>query len=516
MASSYPPVKNVAFTLGFYIFKNDGTLIANPGGLTSAVHTDFNTTEVTNSTLAVVDSTTGLCSIVLAQAVMNGDQISGWVKSTDSGACAFSFTILTSAQNLDTVATNVAAIKVPTDKLVFTVANQVDSNVITKTGFSLSATGADLILKSSTFAQALVAAINELATYGLTALNTLLVTTGIKTASTAAPADMALNSTVAKDATVSKPATAQTITAPADMALNSTVAKATDLSDLHGDLVAVGGIVVDLHNTDLPTVASAIAALPTDADVNAACDTAISDANIPVAVWASATRSLTTFGTLVADIVAAVWSAAVRVLTAGTNLVFSTHSAADVAALVLVTPANKLETDISGHVTYSNTAPPSAVDIKTALEVDGSKLDHLWETTEDDAGIRRFTTNALEQAPVSGSAPMSGSAPTVQQIRVEMDSNSTQLAAIIAAISGLGLGTGPIAHPYIVSVDGIGCADVLVVMTTDLAGNVAIHSGRTNALGTIIFYPDLPAGTTVYLWRYKTGINWSNPDAEVI
>ncbi len=52
-----------------------------------------------------------------------------------------------------------------------------------KTGFSLSATGADLILKSSTFIQAIVAAINEFATYGLTALNTLLVTTGIKAAS---------------------------------------------------------------------------------------------------------------------------------------------------------------------------------------------------------------------------------------------------------------------------------------------------------------------------------------------
>jgi hypothetical protein len=52
-----------------------------------------------------------------------------------------------------------------------------------KTGFSLSATGADLILKGSTFVQAIAAAINELATYGLTALNTLLVTTGIKAAS---------------------------------------------------------------------------------------------------------------------------------------------------------------------------------------------------------------------------------------------------------------------------------------------------------------------------------------------
>ncbi|GEM_PF-4109216 len=71
--------------------------------------------------------------------------------------------------------------------------------------------------------------------------------------------------------------------------------------------------------------------------------------------------------------------------------------------------------------------PPSAADIKTALEADGSKLDHLWEMTEDDGGIRRFTANALEQAPTGGSAP------TVVQIREEMDANSTQLAAIATA-----------------------------------------------------------------------------------
>jgi hypothetical protein len=77
---------------------------------------------------------------------------------------------------------------------------QTAGDVGVKTGFALSATGADLILKTSTFATAIAAAINEMATYGLTAINTLLVTTGIKTATTAAPTDMALNSTVAKAA----------------------------------------------------------------------------------------------------------------------------------------------------------------------------------------------------------------------------------------------------------------------------------------------------------------------------
>lgn len=50
--------------------------------------------------------------------------------------------------------------------------------------------------------------------------------------------------------------------------------------------------------------------------INAACDVAISDAALPAAVWAVGTRTLTSFGTLVADIAAAVWSATTRTLSA--------------------------------------------------------------------------------------------------------------------------------------------------------------------------------------------------------
>jgi hypothetical protein len=35
------------------------------------------------------------------------------------------------------------------------------------------------------------------------------------------------------------------------------------------------------------------------------------------------------------------------------------------------------------------------------MELNGSKLDHVWEMTEDDGGVRRLTTNALENAPVT-------------------------------------------------------------------------------------------------------------------
>jgi hypothetical protein len=72
---------------------------------------------------------------------------------------------------------------------------------------------------------------------------------------------------------------------------------------------------------------------------------------------------------------------------------FSTHDAAAVWAAVnreLSTPADYKATGFSTH---------SAAAVKTAMEADGGKLDHIWETTEDDAGVRRFTENALEEAP---------------------------------------------------------------------------------------------------------------------
>lgn len=208
---------------------------------------------IIRGTHATMDNIEVACQVVETVTAANLTQINGEAQTA----------------TLDTIKADAAAVKVQTDKMAFTVANQVDSNVITKTGFSLSATGADLILKTSTFAVALAAAINELATYGLTALNTLLVTTGIKAATTAAPADMALNSTVAKDATVSKPGTAQTITAPADMALNSTVAKSTDLATVAGYLdTEIAAIISELakvpkSDSNVSLNATALAAIKT-------------------------------------------------------------------------------------------------------------------------------------------------------------------------------------------------------------------------------------------------------------
>ena len=195
---------------------------------------------------------------------------------------------------------------------------EVTPTAASKTGYALAATGADLILKSSTFVQAIVAAVNEFATYGLTALNTLLVTTGIK--ATLAAGDVSGNLPAdVKAYTVQPTVTGATLDAAYDAA--KTAASASALATVAGYVdTEVGSIkaVTDKLDTALeadggvyrlttnaleqaPTgsgldaagvrgaigLAAAnldtqLAALPTDADVTAAVPSA---ATIAAAVW---------------------------------------------------------------------------------------------------------------------------------------------------------------------------------------------------------------------------------------
>lgn len=115
-------------------------------------------------------------------------------------------------------------------------------------------------------------------------------------------------------------------------------------------------------------------------------------------VWGSASRTLTSFGTLVADIATAVWSATTRILTAGTNIVLAKGtgitglndlSAADVNAEV----DGAIETYHLDHllaVAYDPASKPGAAD---AL---------LNELVQNDGGVSQFTANALENAPTGG------------------------------------------------------------------------------------------------------------------
>jgi hypothetical protein len=275
MASNYPPKKNVAFTMGFFIHKNDGTIIANPTLTGSNVHTDLGTTEVTNSTLAVVDTTTGLCSIALAQAVMNGDQIDGTITSSSTGAVVYTFKLLTAANTQDELGTALTAV----DDLLDTEVAALTAAIIT------NAAGADIaadIIALKTQADIIQADTDLLddAAGGLADIHTDVAAVKAETAlifagtvTNAAGADVAADvialravaDTIATDTTTDIPATITTMQGNVTSILEDTGAT---LDTLVKDIPTNAELATALGTADDATLA-AIAALDVVVDTAA-------------------------------------------------------------------------------------------------------------------------------------------------------------------------------------------------------------------------------------------------------
>lgn len=101
--------------------------------------------------------------------------------------------------------------------------------------------------------------------------------------------------------------------------------------------------------------------------------------------------------------------------------------------------------------------------------------------------------------------------PTVEEIDAELTTNHGD--------GSWGPPAGSRANTYTVyESDGItpmaGCE---VWATSDDAGAHEISNrGLTTDAGKHVFYFDLAAGTTVYIWRRKSGKSFTNPDAEVV
>ncbi|MDD4889710.1 MAG: hypothetical protein PHU85_07240 [Phycisphaerae bacterium] len=133
--------------------------------------------------------------------------------------------------------------------------------------------------------------------------------------------------------------------------------------------------------------------------------------------------------------------------------------------------------DLATILEYVNCLPaswvtvPTAADVKTALEANGSKLDHLWEMTEDDGGVRRLTENALEQAPAGGGG--SGTA---------TEENQVTIIGLLEAIQGAGWTT-----ETLVALDA---AIATVTAKTDLitTGNITVVSALTAAGDHLTLY----------------------------
>ena len=94
-------------------------------------------------------------------------------------------------------------------------------------------------------------------------------------------------------------------------------------------------------------------------------------------------------------------------------------------------PADQSAVEAAITAATSGLATAAALDavdnyIDTEVAAIKAVTDKLDTAVELDGAVYRLTENALEQAPTGGTAP------TVEQIRAEIDANSTQLAAIVA------------------------------------------------------------------------------------
>lgn len=101
MSSQYPPKKNTAFTLDFTLYKNDCTVIANPGTITKKISIDGGDIADITADVTEENTTYGQLSLVLSAAEMNGDRIWIQIKDDTVGCVPFTVTLLTVGNTQD-------------------------------------------------------------------------------------------------------------------------------------------------------------------------------------------------------------------------------------------------------------------------------------------------------------------------------------------------------------------------------------------------------------------------------
>lgn len=105
---------------------------------------------------------------------------------------------------------------------------------------------------------------------------------------------------------------------------------------------------------------------------------------------------------------------------------------------------------------------------------------------------------------------------TVYEQTSELVLGGYDYQAAAAASSFIGAGVGSVLKTYTQLLDGLPLPDCQVWMSTDLLQANIIAGGITDALGKVYLYPNVPTGTTLYVWRRKSGYEFTNPDVETM
>ena len=208
----------------------------------------------------------------------------------------------------------------------------------------------------------------------------------------------------------------------------------------------------------------------------------------------------------------------------------------------ILADTNELQTDdIPGVIGALNDVSTADVNAQCDAAIETYHLDHLLAATydpaskpgaadallneliENDGGVSRYSANALEQA--------SGSGATAEQVRTEMDANSTQLAAIVADTNELQTDNIPgtlstidgkidtmdtnvdqIETAVITNAAGVDvAADIIAIkaetaaivadtnelQTDDIPGALATHDGKLDTVDGIVDNILVDTGTTL-------------------
>lgn len=114
MSSQWPPKKNAPYTHYFTLYKNDGTVIANPGTYTKKISIDGAAAADITASVSELNTTYGQLSIALSNAEMNGDSIWFQIYDNTSGCVPETVILNTSAYTLDEIGAAIDAILVDT------------------------------------------------------------------------------------------------------------------------------------------------------------------------------------------------------------------------------------------------------------------------------------------------------------------------------------------------------------------------------------------------------------------
>ncbi len=196
------------------------------------------------------------------------------------------------------------------------------------------------------------------------------------------------------------------------------------------------------------------------------------------------------------------------------NLITAAALATDAAAEIADAVWDEVQT---GHTTASTfgkyldaqvsaaASPPTAAAIADAVWDEGLGA-HLSAGSAGDALNDAGGAAADPWASALPGAYTSGQAGWIIGERID---------AKVSAMSGSSPGAGANEFAYTLTETGSGdpIADADVWATTDSAGTVVVASGRTNQYGVITFYLD---SGPIYIWRQKSGYNFTNPDTEII